>query len=187
MPATSSPFLSELDRHMAWTAWSWPTPLTNTEHPEHADLAVMTLALAGEAGEVLACVLQWADSGLCPEALLFEEMGDALFCWARVAHATGYHLPEEMPPLNGQRRCSEPPVLSAARLVLGASKVCEVVKKLNRDGQLDSIKFKAAMLETYQAWWQLCGELALDWSVVRLASVAKIEARHAPRLGALAL
>ena len=85
---------NSIDEYGQFTLDMWITP----DHPEIEDdrsLAIMTMGLAGEVGEVVEPIKKLFRDGTQPDKeMLKKELGDVVFYWARICRRFGFQPSE---------------------------------------------------------------------------------------------
>lgn len=173
---------NSLEAHRAWTVSRWVQPLVDKSSRELADLAVMSLGLAGEIGEVADVVETWSRSGVYDKVHLTKELGDVFYYWARVTAELRVVVPglAERVSLRPTVRAPDDgtaPVLEVLRLVRAGSTVSELMKKFIRDGHLDLAAATNRLSDVFAAWHELCDAANISAQAVVNANFQKVEGR----------
>lgn len=151
--------------YSCWTAQTW---LVTSDQLGVRDYAIMAMGLPGETGEIVEELVKSLAEG-SPRISLLKELGDGAYYASRLFHAFeltpaefGWSVPVHADAKLGNALAAIP------KLTISVGKVCEVLKKLIRDGvppeKLSDFKTKllAGLNDYILAWMQVMA--ATGWT-----------------------
>lgn len=170
---------AEIEEYGNWTGTLEFESLLPGIEQNLAHKLIMALGLGGELEEIMEELTNVRIGVAGAEELLFKELGDVMFCWARICIAFDFDIGDMY--TKGRLGISQPYSIDSliAGVMRSTGQVQEALKKLIRDGELNRSKLEAALIGYAANWKALCAMIGHYSHDVLLANRHKLNDRFA--------